>query len=175
MTELTLRRRAFLQASAASAVALAPVAARANTASSTFTYEVQRTEEEWRARLSKEEYNILRNGGTELPKTSETWDEERDGAYSCKGCELVLYESVWKEQLDIGWAFFAQSVPDTILMGIDGSPPYGNRMGDNNAPPAMIEAHCRRCGSHLGHILTVKGKTLHCINGTALDFQPAEA
>lgn len=178
MTDTHIARRTFLRASVASAAALGSIAGTAQAADDGdgFVYEIQRSEDDWRARLAPAEYKILREGDTELPKTSPLWDEARDGIYCCKGCDLTLYDSGWKEPLDIGWAFFKQSRPDSILMGIDGSEPYG-RMGmpDPNRPPALIEAHCRRCGSHLGHILTVKGKTLHCINGAALIFVPGTA
>jgi len=169
-------RRAFLAGTAGGAIAASTFSTPARAERDSFVYEVQRTEDEWRAMLTKGEYKILRENDTELPKTSDLWQEERAGTYACRGCDLTIYDSVWKEPLDIGWVFFAQSEPDTVLMGIDGSPPYGNQMGEgDNRPPAIIEAHCRRCGSHLGHILTVRGKTLHCINGQALTFAPSEA
>lgn len=57
-----------------------------------------------------------------------------------------------------------------MLMGIDGEPPSG--MADDKAT-ATIEVHCRRCGSHMGHVLKVEGQVVHCINGKALDFDPA--
>jgi len=136
-----------------------------------FTYEVTRTDAEWREMLSPAEHSILRKNSTELPKTNPLWNNTADGTYCCRGCDLTVYDSVWKVELDKGWAFFSQSRENSILMGIDGQPPYG--MADPNAPGAMIEAHCRRCGSHLGHILKVEDKALHCINGTSLQFRPA--
>lgn len=179
MTHAPMKRRAFLGGTALTVLAAAqagPGRARAGQGTSgadDWTYEITRTEEEWRAMLSPKEFNILRKGQTELPKTNPNWDRDEEGSYACRGCDLTLYDSVWKTQPNKGWAFFLQSRENTVLMGIDGSPPDG--MGDENAPPAMIEAHCRRCGSHLGHILTVEGITMHCINGTSLGFQPASA
>lgn len=177
MTDTTFDRRAFLGGTALSALGLAQLPARraaaAGAGDETFTYEVQRSEAEWRAMLTDKEYRILREGDTEIPETSPLWNTFEDGVYCCKGCDLTIYDSVWKAEVDKGWAFFAQSRENAVLMGIDGSPPDG--MADENAPPAMIEAHCRRCGSHLGHILTVEGRTLHCINGTSLRFSPAAA
>ena len=164
-------RRDFLAGTAVAAVTLpAATAALAKSteqaAGGDFQFEIQRTEEEWRALLSKEEYYILRKGGTELPKSSPLWNETRAGGYACRGCELPVYISKWKAPIDKGWVFFSQSEPNSILMGIDGNNPYGK------VPPAMIEAHCRRCGSHLGHILSVGTATLHCIDGAALLFTP---
>ncbi len=177
MSHFPLKRRAFLGASAVSALAIASgQKAIANTttgADDTFSYEISRTEDEWRAMLSKDEYDVLRKASTELPKTSPLWDNVANGTYSCRGCELTLYDSVWKVEVLMGWAFFSQSRENTVMMGIDGEPPDAyppdSRFG------AIIESHCRRCGSHLGHILTVEGKTLHCINGTSLQFTASTA
>jgi peptide-methionine (R)-S-oxide reductase len=170
-----IKRRHFLAGTALAAAAL-PVATAVRAEKHAarddkFPYEIQRTEDEWRAMLSKDEYNILRKNSTELPKTSPLWEEARDGEYACRGCNLPTHTSFWKEQLDMGWVFFQQSIPNSIMMNIDGANPYG--MSDSFG--ALIEAHCRRCGSHLGHILKVGDKTLHCINGTSLIFTPASA
>ena len=169
-----LSRRGFLAASSASGVAaFAGGPSSAETApDNTFRYEVSRSEEEWRDMLSEAEYKILRDGQTELPLTSELVSEERDGTYACRGCDLPVYLSNWKVPLDKGWVFFAHGVPNSVLLGIDGPQRiYG--MGADF--PNLIETHCRRCGSHLGHILLVDGEVLHCINGTSLTFSPSEA
>lgn len=166
-----IRRRHLLATAGlgAAAVAFAPRRAVAQRAADDgFAYEIARTDAEWRAMLSPEEYKILRAGDTELPKTSPLWNEERDGTYLCKGCDLPVYRSNWKVPLDKGWVFFAHGEENAVLMGIDGpQQAYGmNPNGFGN----LIEAHCRRCGSHLGHILYVDGQVVHCINGTALTF-----
>jgi len=177
MDHYSIKRRAFLGGSALSALALAQTRASAGDSGGTaqpFAYEVTRTEAEWRGMLGKDEYNILRKGSTELPKTSALWNNTAEGTYCCRGCDLTVYDSVWKVELDKGWAFFRQSRENTVLMGIDGDPPDGMEPEDERFA-AMIEAHCRRCGSHLGHILTVEGASLHCINGTSLQFRAAAA
>ena len=133
-----------------------------------YVYEVSFTPEQWKERLSEEEYRILRQGGTEKKKSSPLWDELRDGAYYCKGCELGVYSSDYKVKLSKGWAFFQHSEPDSVLTGIDLYTNYGS-----TREKAAMEAHCRRCGSHLGHILFVSGQILHCINGTSLSFTPS--
>lgn len=134
-----------------------------------FAYEVQRSDAEWRAMLSPEEYEILRLGGTEPRLSSPLVEETRSGAYHCRGCDLTVYESRWKTQLDVGWVFFQHSCPDAVLTGIDEpDPAEANEMG--NLPDAKISVHCRRCASHLGHILIVRVDLLHCINGTSLKF-----
>ena len=172
MTKFPLGRRAFLSGSAVSALSLARAASAGQTDGSDegFTYEITRTDAEWREMLSPPEYVVLRKGSTELPKTNPLWNNFADGIYCCRGCDLTIYESVWKVPVDKGWAFFLQSIENTVMMGIDGQPP--DEMTRENGPGALIEAHCRRCGSHLGHILTVEGDTLHCINGTSLQFRP---
>jgi len=172
MRHSPLGRRAFLGGSAVSALALTQ-GARAEPATGSddnFRYEVIRSDEEWREMLSPTEYVVLRKRSTELPKTNPLWNNTADGNYNCRGCDLTVYDSVWKVELDKGWAFFSQSRENAILMGIDGEPPDG--MTAQSGPGAMIEAHCRRCGSHMGHILSVDGDTLHCINGTSLSFLP---
>lgn len=176
----TTTRRAFIGGTAVATLALTQTAAPRAVASTgegddeTFTYEVIRTEAEWNERLTEEEYAVMRLGGTEVRYSDPNWNRFEDGTYRCKGCNLTIYDSIWKVEVDIGWAFFSQSRENSVLMSIDGDPPDG--MGDPDIPSvALIEAHCRRCGSHFGHILTVEGQTLHCINGSALNFQPATA
>jgi peptide-methionine (R)-S-oxide reductase len=164
-------RRAFLAGTGLAGISLlAPNPARAGQ-TDRFEYEIVRTEAEWRARLDPDEYRILRRGGTELPASSILWDENRDGVYCCKGCDLRLYTAAWKVPVPKGWAFFRHAEPDTVLTDIDG--PVAEYGMDVNTDTTLIEAHCRRCGSHLGHILIVNGGMLHCINGASLEFSPA--
>ncbi|NJK62954.1 MAG: peptide-methionine (R)-S-oxide reductase [Synechococcaceae cyanobacterium SM2_3_1] len=126
-----------------------------------FQFEVVRSEEEWREILTRREFNILRKGGTEPQRSSELWNEESKGHYHCKGCDLYIYSSEQKEVLDRGWLFFFHSEPNSVLTGIDPGGDHG-----------VIEARCRRCGSHLGHILFVEDYVRHCINGISLVFYP---
>jgi peptide-methionine (R)-S-oxide reductase len=166
-------RRLFL----ASAGAL-PVAALASpqdgeaatTGGDDFKYSVTRSDAEWRARLTPLEYEIMREGRTEPRHTSLNAFEERPGTYHCKGCDLPSFDAEWKvSHFDIGWAFFSQARPNAILTGIDQN---FSPMADSE-PKATIECHCRRCGSHIGHILEVRDKVLHCLNGSALEFKPS--
>lgn len=179
MTLSTQTRRGFLGATALSVAGLTTSGhvARANSAGSgdTFHFEVQRSEAEWRAALSEEDYHILREGGTEAPKSSPLWENQAAGTYHCKGCALPVYTSRWQAHPGIGFVFFRQNVPNSVLMGIDQTNPY---TGSAEMVPdilALIETHCRRCGSHFGHLLTINGTSLHCINGASLDFAAAEA
>jgi len=134
-----------------------------------FKYEFVQTEAEWKSQLSNSEYGILREGKTELQKSSPLWNENKNGDYRCKGCKLLVYSSDYKVNLNKGWVFFKQSEPDSVLMGIDLVTSYGRSDKANTA----IEAHCRRCGSHFGHMLYIKSDILHCINGASLTFTPS--
>ena len=171
-------RRGFMVA--ASSVAAGAVAGCAMPGSSggssggadseAITYEVRHTEAQWRARLTDVEYQILRTGRTEQPKSSPFWNSTAKGRYRCKGCDLTNYDARWKVVLDKGWVFFRHSEPSTVLTGIEGPvPEYGAPDAEFGA---FIEVHCRRCGSHLGHLLQMEDKLLHCINGASLKFRP---
>ena len=137
-------------------------------AESTFPYEVQRTEEEWLALLDGDEeaYGVLRLSNTEWPGTTDLWETAHEGEYACRGCDLPVYDGQWFVPLEKGWVFFEHSIPNAVMLGVDGPVrQYGMR---DEMRIALIEVHCRRCGSHLGHYLPVDGQNLHCINGTSL-------
>jgi peptide-methionine (R)-S-oxide reductase len=174
---ITTSRRAFLGTAAATAIA-APLTATAHTpapGSEDFAYEVTRTDEEWRALLSEDEHRILRENGTESRFSSDLWQEERPGHYHCKGCDLTIYESTQKTVRFIGWVFFYHANRDNVLLGIDEWPAQMTDADGMGEPRQVIEAHCRRCGSHLGHVLHVENDILHCINGASLTFAADDA
>ena len=177
MTIPRIGRRTFMTSTAAAAaVSSTAGAARAADDGEDFVYEIARSDEEWRDRLSSEEYFVLRERGTETPRSSPLWNSKDVGTYCCKGCELTIYDSLQKIQLEKGWAFFRHSRPATVMTALDLA---GGAMSDPFARlGAMMEAHCRRCGSHLGHIVAlpeVPNRPIHCINGHALNFQPQTA
>ncbi len=177
MTKPMIGRRGFLSASAATASLMAPRLAQASDSSDVYQYPVIRSDAEWRESLDDIEYFVLRKGGTEAPHTSSLWNKTDVGTYCCRGCDLTLYDSLQKLELDRGWVFFRHSHPDTVMTALDLGD--GGTIGDPFAQmQAMMEVHCRRCGSHLGHIVTmndVPGRPIHCINGFALRFQPKTA
>lgn len=176
MPQISLGRRGFLGGTVASASLLSGPAVQAADRSDTFQYPITRSDAEWRSQLSDIEYYVMRKGGTEAPHSSALWNNEAVGTYCCRGCDLTLYDSVQKLELDKGWVFFRHSHKDTVMTALDLG---GGNMGDPFAEmQAMMEVHCRRCGSHLGHIVAlpdVPGRPIHCINGFALSFQPETA
>tara|TARA_R110001583_G_scaffold48229_2_gene150858 strand:- start:115 stop:696 length:582 start_codon:yes stop_codon:yes gene_type:complete len=178
--KMNISRRKFLASSvvvAVSQIATKAIAAEPPTKTTSdqvgmtdnYTYEVNYTVAEWKERLTETEFTILREGETEEAKSSPLWKEKREGLYHCKGCELTLYESKYKTVLDKGWVFFEHSKRDAVLMGIDFFTHYSRGGPKKNT---VMESHCRRCGSHLGHILYINKKILHCINGASLIFKP---
>lgn len=193
MTQNIFSRRTFLASSTAvvagaATIATRPSPAEAQTAERTatgfnepltsykpmesdFPYEVQRTEAEWREYLDNDEeaYHILREAGTETPKSTDLWLEPHDAGYMCRGCDLPMYEARWFERLQKGWVFFHNAVPQSVLFALDGPvAEYGQAGMTLDEDTVVTEVHCRRCGSHVGHHLKVSGMFLHCINGQAL-------
>ncbi len=168
----TLARRSFLSGSAIVAAGIAAPTARASVAGDAFTYEITRSEAEWRAMLSDVEYGILREGGTEAQRSSPFWDNRQGGVYSCKGCHLENFTSRWQTYPGPGWVFFRQAVANSVLTAVDDSNPYSGEVSNEPLPDilALIEVHCRRCGSHIGHILSANQAALYCLNGAALHF-----
>lgn len=173
-------RRALLRGAALAGIgASLPGSARAQSVpkygNTAYPYEVTRTEAEWRDLLSEKEYEMLREGGTEFPTSDPKWNDYSAGEFACGGCNLPLYSSEWRAPIELGWLFFYHSHPDAVLTGIDRGNPYGGgneaRMGSPDNPErTLIETHCRRCGSHLGHIVHIDGELVHCINGASLSF-----
>ncbi|TCM77820.1 peptide-methionine (R)-S-oxide reductase MsrB [Rhodovulum steppense] len=153
-----MNRRSILLGGAA--VALTSRAARAS------MFEITRSEAEWRAMLDDLEYRVMRQEGTERAFTSPLNDEKRPGLYHCRGCELPLYDAATKFDSGTGWPSFWQALPDAV-----GTKP------DRKFLMLRTEVHCRRCGSHLGHIFDdgpPPTDKRHCINGVSLLFRPAE-
>ena len=175
MSQAAITRRNLFESAAFGGLAFALVSGFAKAAPETapFPYEIIRSDAEWRDRLSTEEFRILRKGGTEAKHSSALVAEDRDGNYHCRGCDLTQYKSLWKVPLQIGWVFFRHSHPNSVLTAVDG-PPFDDD-GNDIRILAAIEVHCRRCGSHLGHIVHAEGQLVHCINGASLMFEPATA
>lgn len=131
------------------------------------SFEITRTEAEWRAMLTEAQFSVLRKEATERPGSSPLNAEKRKGLFHCAGCDLAAYSSEHKFESGTGWPSFWQSLADAV----------GTRE-DNSLFMTRTEVHCRRCGGHFGHVFDDGPPPTglrHCINGVALVFRPASA
>jgi len=150
-----MNRRTFTIAALASAAAPAALQAQ--------SFEITRTEAEWRAMLTNAQYRVMRDEGTERAGSSPLDKFYEAGTYYCRGCDLPIYPSTTKYDSGTGWPSFWDSLPGAV-----GTKP------DRKLLRVRTEVHCRRCGSHLGHIFddgpAPTGKR-HCLNGVSLVFR----
>ncbi|XP_052204442.1 peptide methionine sulfoxide reductase B5-like [Diospyros lotus] len=128
---------------------------------------LRRSEEEWRAILSPQQFRILRQKGTEYPGTGKYDKFFEGGIYSCAGCGTPLYRSTTKFNSGCGWPAFYEGLPGAINRNPD---PDGMR----------TEITCAACGGHLGHVFKGEGfrtptDERHCVNSISLKFIPATA
>ena len=128
---------------------------------------VSKTEAEWRAQLTPEQYRITRQHGTEPAFSGPYWDEKEPGLYRCVCCNAPLFRSETKFDSGTGWpSFYEPASPDALTEQEDRS--YGVR---------RIEISCSNCGAHLGHVFPDGPEPTgqrYCMNGTALAFDPEE-
>jgi peptide-methionine (R)-S-oxide reductase len=128
------------------------------------TDKVVLTDAQWRAKLTPDQFDILRRQGTEVPFSSPLDHETRAGTYFCVGCDLALYSSKTKYDSGTGWPSFWAPLPHAVAQKID-----------NSLPDQRDEIHCRRCDGHLGHVFDdgppPTGKR-YCMDGVALKFRP---
>jgi peptide-methionine (R)-S-oxide reductase len=130
-------------------------------------FEVTRSRAEWRKILTPEQFEILRDHGTERAGSSPLNREHRAGTYHCAGCDLALFASATKFESGTGWPSYTAPLPNAVGTSVDRS-----------LFIERIEVHCRRCGGHLGHVFDdgppPTGKR-YCMNGAAMTFKPEEA
>ncbi len=131
------------------------------------TFEVVKSEAEWKQILTPEQFRVLRKHGTERPHSSALDDEHRRGTFTCAGCDLPVFRSETKFDSGTGWPSFFAPIEDAIRTS-----------SDYSLVIPRTEVHCRRCGGHLGHVFDdgppPTGKR-YCMNGVAMKFAPAEA
>jgi peptide-methionine (R)-S-oxide reductase len=126
---------------------------------------LQLDESQWRARLSAEQFHVLREEGTERPFTSALNDEERAGIFACAGCELPLFTSEMKYDSGTGWPSFFTTIPGAVQTKRDFAIVW-----------PRTEYHCARCGGHQGHVFEdgpAPTGERWCNNGVALTFLAA--
>jgi peptide-methionine (R)-S-oxide reductase len=127
------------------------------------------TEEEWRIRLSPEEFRVLRQGSTEAPFTGEFVDTKTHGVYRCRACGAKLFSSDTKFDSHCGWpSFYTPLAGDAVRL-----------IEDRSMGTVRTEVRCTNCDSHLGHVFEGEGYPTptdqrYCINSISLTLEPAE-
>ncbi|WBX78290.1 peptide-methionine (R)-S-oxide reductase MsrB [Tenacibaculum ovolyticum] len=128
-------------------------------------YKVSKTNKEWKTLLTKKQYHVLREAGTEYQNSSPLNKNYSKGIYVCAACKTPLYESKHKYNSGSGWPAFDRAIKKNVELDVDYKIGY-----------ARTELKCNTCGGHLGHSFNdgpraTTGKR-HCINGAALKFIP---
>ncbi|MBY9002765.1 MAG: peptide-methionine (R)-S-oxide reductase MsrB [Candidatus Lokiarchaeota archaeon] len=121
-------------------------------------------DDEWRKKLTKEQYQVLRNKGTERPFTGEYWDNREKGDYVCAGCGALLFDSETKFDSGCGWPSFYSPKDEKNI----------ESKKDRSLGMSREEVLCKKCGGHLGHVFKDGPKPTglrYCINSISLDFK----
>jgi peptide-methionine (R)-S-oxide reductase len=130
------------------------------------TFEVEKSDDEWRKQLSADRYAVLRKAKTEAPFTGSLLHVDADGVFSCAGCGQTLFTSTQKFDSGCGWPSFDACEPGTII-----------ERTDRSLFRQRTEILCSKCGGHLGHVFD-DGPTdtglRYCVNSLAIDFDETE-
>ena len=130
------------------------------------TFEIEKSEAEWRKTLSPEQFRVLRRHGTERAGSSPLDKQYGAGIYHCAGCGQPLFDAGTKFNSGTGWPSFSAPLEDRVETDTDRS-----------FFMTRTEVHCRRCGGHLGHVFEDGPQPTglrYCLNGVSLDFQAGE-
>ena len=126
---------------------------------------VQKTDAEWRAELTPEQYHVLREQGTERAFTGPYWNNHEDGVYRCAACGAELFDSTTKFESGSGWPSFTEPA---FAAAVEQRPDHSHGM-------RRTEVVCKRCGGHLGHVFDDgppdAGGLRYCINSCSLDLE----
>ena len=127
--------------------------------------EIEKSDEEWRAALTPDQYEVLRHAGTERPWSGKYVDCHDDGTYHCAACGAPLFDASTKFESGSGWpSFYEPKVAEAVEL-----------VEDRTHGMVRTEVRCRRCGSHLGHVFDdgpAPTGQRYCMNSLALDLQP---
>ncbi len=129
-----------------------------------FPYEL--SDAEWRAKLTSEQYHVLRGHGTERPGSCALNHEKRPGTFSCAGCDQPLFRNLTKFESGTGWPSFNEPLEGAV-----------GTTEDRKFGMLRTEVHCANCGGHLGHVFPDGPPPTglrYCINGVAMNFEPAD-
>lgn len=129
------------------------------------TKKIERTDIEWRESLSDEQFHVCREKGTERAFSGAYWDEKSPGVYRCTGCGEALFSSMTKFDSGTGWPSFWAPLAEEAV----------GTQTDSTHGMVRTEVHCRRCGSHLGHVFADGPRPTglrYCINSVSLQLDP---
>jgi peptide-methionine (R)-S-oxide reductase len=130
------------------------------------TFAVALSEEEWRQKLTPEQFQVLRKHGTERAGTSQLNQEKRDGRFLCAGCGKEVFGAATKFESGTGWPSFYEPLEGAV-----------GTTADRSLFMTRTEVHCADCGGHLGHVFEDGPRPTglrYCMNGAAMTFKPAK-